>query len=498
MNSRKILAMLLAALMTASVTACGAPAETETALSETAPAAETETSVETDSIEARKAVSDDVPVLDFKGEEYRVLSNDSNSAYITAEELTGDVVNDAVYNRMIDISERFNVEIVHENGGTYDVIGTTTKTTVQSGDDIYDLVASHYVQMGIDTLNNVYLDFNSVPYINFEKPWWNRSTREILTYKDITFLAFGDLTASNISASSAMFYNKSLGEEYNFGNIYDLVNEGQWTKDKMTEMCETVYRDTNGDGVKDAGDRYGYSVSLRGFADTYLWSFGKQILEPQEDGTYKDVWYDEKLVNIVEWLYDVTYNQNYTYSENTWNIEYSLFCEGNSLFAGMTLGNTTWGMRDLDLDYAIIPMPKWDEAQERHYTVVGGGAIAEAVLQTASNLEMIGAVTEAMNAEGWKELVPAYYDITLKYKGVRDEDSIAMLDQILEDRIYDFGYVYGGWNSAGGGAGFWLMEIVNSKSTDVASAWAKRQGPWENYMASVYTAFDAYIEQVNG
>ncbi len=489
--------LLLAALLTAALASCGnAPAETEADTAATA--VETETMVETDTIEARQAVSDEIPELDFKGEEYRVLSNDSNAWYIVMEELTGDVVDDAVYNRMLAVSERFNVEIVHEDGGAYDQIGVTTKNTVQSGDDIYDLVASHYVQMGIDTLNNVYLDFNTVPYINFDKPWWNASTKDILTYKNITFLAFGDLTASNISASSAMFYNKTLGEEYSFGNIYELVNEGTWTKDKMTEMCQTVYRDTNGDGTKDSGDRYGYSVSLNGFADTYLWCFGKQILEPQDDGTYKDVWYDEKLVNIVEWLYDVTYNQNYTYSEKKWNIEYDLFCAGNSLFAGMTLGNTTWGMRDLELDYAIIPMPKWDENQDRHYTIVGGGAVAEAVLQTAGNLEMIGAVTEAMNAEGWKNLVPAYYDITLKYKGVRDEESIAMLDQILEDRIYDFGYVYGGWNSAGGGAGFWLMEIVNSKSTDVASAWAKRQGPWENYMAAVYNAFDEYIAQTNG
>ena len=494
---KNICLLLLAAMLSASLASCGnAPAETEADTADTT--VETETTVETDAIEARQAVSDEIPELDFKGEEYRVLSNDSNTWYITMEELTGDVVDDAVYNRMLNISERFNVEIVHEDGGAYGDVGTTTKNTVQSGDDVYDLVASHYVQMGIDTLNNVYLDFNTVPYINFDKPWWNRSTREILTYKDITFLAFGDLTASNISAASAMFYNKTLGEEYSFGNIYELVNEGKWTKDKMTEMCETVYRDTNGDGTKDSGDRYGYSVSLNGFADTYLWCFGKQILEPQDDGTYKDVWYDEKLVNIVEWLYDVTYNQNYTYSEKKWNIEYDLFCAGNSLFAGMTLGNTTWGMRDLDLDYAIVPMPKWDENQDRHYTIVGGGAVAEAVLQTASNLELIGAVTEALNAEGWKNLVPAYYDITLKYKGVRDEESIAMLDQILEDRIYDFGYVYGGWNSAGGGAGFWLMEIINSKSTDVASAWAKRQGPWENYMAAVYNAFDEYIAQAKG
>ena len=80
-------------------------------------------------------------------------------------------MDDAVYNRMINVSERFNVEIVHEDGGAYGDVGKTMKNTVQSGDDVYDLVASHYVQMGIDTLNNVYLDFNKVPYINFDKPW---------------------------------------------------------------------------------------------------------------------------------------------------------------------------------------------------------------------------------------------------------------------------------------------------------------------------------------
>ena len=80
---KSILAILLAALLTASLVSCGTPAETEAV--ETV--SETETAVETDAIEARQAVSDGIPELDFKGEEYRVLSNDSNAWYIVMEEL---------------------------------------------------------------------------------------------------------------------------------------------------------------------------------------------------------------------------------------------------------------------------------------------------------------------------------------------------------------------------------------------------------------------------
>ena len=38
--------------------------------------------------------------------------------------------------------------------------------------------------------------------------------------------------------------------------------------------------------------------------------------------------------------------------------------------------------------------------------------------------------------------VPAYYDVALTGKHIRDEDSAEMLDIILDGRVFDLGYIY--------------------------------------------------------
>ena len=52
---------------------------------------------------------------------------------------------------------------------------------------------------------------------------------------------------------------------------------------------------------------------------------------------------------------------------------------------------------------------------------------------------MTGAILEALNCESANYVVPAYYDITLKTKTSRDEESAAMLDLIFENRVVDLG-----------------------------------------------------------
>ena len=486
--------LLLAALLTASLASCGEAPVSETETADTI-AADTETTADTDTVEGRQAISDNLPEKDFDGDTYAVIGYNMNIGYYMAEELNGDVVNDAIFNRNTGVAERFNVEIEYLDGGAYTDTSAAIKNSVVAGESVYDLVATHYIQMGIDVLNNVYMDFNAVPYINFEQPWWLDSTTDLLTYKGITFLAFGEMSLTNTNSASCMFYNKDLAKEYELDNIYDLVFEGKWTKDKLAEYGSRVYKDTNGDGIKDSGDTYGYVITLKSFGDTFT---GKPILKKQDDGTFADNYYDEQLVSIVEWLYDLVYNQQYVYSENAWNVDFNMFLAGNSLTTSGLLLQTGWGLRDAEMDYAIIPTPKWDENQEKYAVSVGGSADALAVLRTADDLELIGIVTEALNAESWKNVVPAYYDISLKYKGARDEESIKTLEIIMENRAYDFGVVYGGWSSSGGGANFWVQEVVGKGSTDITSYYQSKKNGWDGYIQSIYDAFETYIGQIKG
>ena len=258
----------------------------------------------------------------------------------------------------------------------------------------------------------------------------------------------------------------------------------------MNELCEGTYVDVNGDGQKDNGDQYGFAVDSKGDFNGLLWAFGKRLFEQQSDGTYKDVYYDEKLVSIVEWCYDIKNNHDYTWTDGEWNTGYNAFMLEKTLIANGYVSMTQWGMRDLETDYAILPCPKWDEAQQNYYTYVEGSHSIAGVLTTAQDKEFVGCMMEALNAESWRTVRPAYYDSCLKYKGARDEDSVEMLDILMDGRLFDFGYVYGGW-----GAAFWLQYCINDEnSTDITSYYEKKKVEWNSYMDKVFAAFDEFTQ----
>lgn len=487
MKTKRILSALFAALMLASTVSCGnAPADAETDSTVNDTTAEDTAPSET----TRADLPDNLPEKDYTGKGFNVLVPAWTSELMAAEELNGEVLNDALYNRNLTVAERFNVDL------TMTVLDDTSvemKNVVAAGDDLYQLAAGGIVAMGIDLMADIYMNANDLPYIDFTQPWYSTDVVEQLTYgaNNVTFIFIGAYNISSMGMAGCNFYNKDLAEEYGLEDIYTVVQEGRWTKDKMQEMISVAYQDTNGDGVKDEGDRYGFSMDFKGDATGYMYYFGGMTLERQDDGSYKDVFYTEKLVSTMEWLYDLSHNQDYVTCEDAWNHGFNMFVAGNTLMGKVVIRMVEWGLRDTDIDYAIIPHPKWDEAQTKYYSTVAGSSDAQVFLKTIQDKEFSGIITEALNAESWKQVVPAYYDNVLMFKAARDEQSIEMLEIIMNGRVYDFGYVYGAFESNGGGAAFWLNDIMKGNG-DLTSYYQKRKSNWENYMASVYAKFDGY------
>ncbi len=479
--------LLIAMLLPLASCASGGKSESETTSNVSA---ETDTAASEDTAETettRENYDDGLPEKDFGGKTYTVLG-EGMSVYFHADELTGEVLNDALYNRDVKVGDRFNVKIALSETADAQTTIDTAKASVQAGEDEYAAVVSFVIYMGMAVTNNIFQPVSDLPYINLNQPWWSASNLTDLTYRGKTILVMGDFDMSGLSQTKCMFYNKDLAETFGLPDIYETVRSGQWTKDKINELCEGTYVDINGDGKKDEGDQYGYAVDSKGDFNGLLWAFGKRLFEQQSDGTYKDVYFDEKLVSIVEWCYDIKNNHDYTWTDGNWNTGYNAFMLEKTLIANGYISMTQWGMRDLETDYAILPCPKWDEAQQNYYTYVEGSHSIAGVLTTAQDKEFVGCVMEALNAESWKTVRPAYYDSCLKYKGARDEDSVEMLDILMDGRLFDFGYVYGGW-----GAAFWLQYCINdNNSTDIASYYESKKKEWNTYMDKVFTAFDDF------
>jgi hypothetical protein len=166
-----------------------------------------------------------------------------------------------------------------------------------------------------------------------------------------------------------------------------------------------------------------------------------------------------------------------------------MFPADKALFGTITLGDTLL-FKSMESDYGILPMPKWDEQQTRYYTMIDGhGPLIAIPTTSADNDDMIGTIMEALAAESYKQVIPAYYEIAFKNKQLRDEESIQMLDDYIKPGVlFDFGFIYDGWS----GFAFWLSNILQPKKSEFASYYESKERAVTKYYEKVIAAHDDY------
>jgi hypothetical protein len=186
----------------------------------------------------RENTPDDLPAdLDYKGAVIDVLARNKNWFLyeMTVDELNGEVVNDAVYNRDSMVSERLNIDINY-NLQT-DVTGMASKAILAGSDD-YDIVVGSAVEIVQYGAKGQYYNLlgNNVPNLNLEQPWWAQYYTEQANIGGRVFFITGDLALSLRQLAFVTFFNKQMVENYNLENPYDLVTAGTWTIDKQAEI----------------------------------------------------------------------------------------------------------------------------------------------------------------------------------------------------------------------------------------------------------------------
>ena len=143
-------------------------------------------------------------------------------------------------------------------------------------------------------------------------------------------------------------------------------------------------------------------------------------------------------VKIFEILYDTgVYFAKCPMDSDIGSEAIRLFSANQSLYLDVSLF-FIGSLRDMEADFGILPYPKYDEAQSDYYSRVAY-YWACIVPVTNKDLEFTGAMLEALNCESANSVVPAYYEIALKGKYSRDNESEQMLQLISDNRIIDIG-----------------------------------------------------------
>ncbi|MCL2816478.1 MAG: extracellular solute-binding protein [Oscillospiraceae bacterium] len=441
----------------------------------------------------QERVADDLPEMDFNGYGFRILSRgpDYNVHWfakdIYAEEENGDPINDAVYRRNKIVEDRYNIKIVNlpENGD----LAPRALKSVKAGDDAFDMMCHGLSQINGLTTEGYLYDLITFPYIDLTKPWWDQKAVEQLTITGRLFATIGNYLITDKDATWILMFNKQVLQNHNLEDPYQLVKNGDWTMDIMLGMMKAVVKDLNGDGKMDDEDQWGLVSQYRN-SEAFYNGAGEYVAKVNPaTGEPEITMFSERAIEICEKIFDLQADKNITINADEYNSKYPnntvwdgmqlvVFNTNRALFyyAGM---NRVTLLRDMETDFGIIPPPKYNKDQNDYYPSVEVGCTSSvAIPVTVTDKDRAGIITEALSAESQYTLLPAYYDISLKTKFARDDESQEMLDLIFANRLYDIGHIYD-W----GGVNSFFYDTFHKGTNTIASFWEKNETKIKTAMA---------------
>ena len=490
----KILAALLAALMLVSVVACGNNSnDPVTTTSSSGEVTGDNTSKVDDNRDANGYLKDDLPDNLNYGNKVSVLYwQDVEEPEFEAEGQTGDIVNDAIWQRNTNVQERLGItfEWTAQDGdnGERAAFVKFVENAYNAGES-YDIIATYSRTSGMLACRGFLYNLNDIEdnYINLEQPWWPSTITESVTIGDAVYFLSGDASTNVLHFMYVMWYNKQLITDLNLENPVQLVRDNKWTLDKFYEMTANTYQDLNNNGNKDVTDFYGFCGVNYGL-DAFYTGSGLRLIEVSDTDMLKvsDDYYSEKTVGLIDAL-------GRRCTSNDWYIggDYQdafvdgrvVFCQNRAYFAQRKL-------LDSDVSYGLVPTPKYDENQADYVSVLGNPITLYSIMNNApeSKLSELTAVLECWASEGYRNTTPALFETNMQLKYSETSDEADMFTIIHDTINFDLGRIFSNEMQ--------YMSEIPSKTAEAGASWTSRYKTYQKILASSLKSLVAKFEKI--
>ena len=455
--SIKIRSLIYASLLLASTILAGCHSGVEGDTSTFEQEEKDVTTVETVAAEDASSVLASFERKNYDGYSFRVLCTNYYNAYIFVQQAPDDVengepVNDALYRRDRMLSEYYDIDLKYTiEQNDYDgSLVSTAKNNLLADEVGFDLILSSIGQALPQLIGEGYAyDFNQVDSIDLTKEWWNKNEVKDLTINGKLHMATGDITTRSVVASWLMAFNKELFDEYQIDIPYQMVYDGKWTIDRLSEIIKDRQIDLDGDskitkddfvGLAPEGGTFWIYYTAGGLTTVEL-KDSTPVITCMSQKSYDAI---DKMISILSG--DHTLKMKEVYDAN------NMFKNDQALFLSCAACDLSF-LREMESEYGLLPLPKLSENQESYYTPVNTGVGTAAIIPiNVSDIDKTGTIIDTYAALSRYTSMIAQYETTMQQKQARDEDSIQMLKLAVESVTYDFSAVYG-WSS--------LIGIIN-------------------------------------
>ena len=392
----------------------------------------------------------------------------------------GDLVGTEVYNRIPRVEANLGIEIdlttIKGDWGERQTIMDEVSKRQESTDPnmIADLCSTYSYFAGSLTVEGRYQNIASSDNIDLTNPWWPADLLSNSTIDDKVYFVSGDISPTLLYETYAIFFNRTLLNKYNLDNPIDLVNNYEWTLDKVIEMTTGIYEDLDEVSGPSAGDFFAFNFNDDAHLKAFPFAMGVRVLLPDEDSgyAYAESYTGQKMEDINDkvnaWIGN---NQGVkSYKESgfgdygvTFKQETNIFTVGNFAYASQYIAG-------LGIDYAVVPCPMYDEEQEQYFSYYGNPTSFWGI-PTNAYVDDSAALLESLAADAYVYISPALFERALKVKYVTNEvDGISkMFDIIRDGLVFDACMMYGshisgynGFTSIGSGlSSSWISQFNN-------------------------------------
>ncbi len=384
---------------------------------------------------------EDLPKGSYDGFTFSFANNISNFAYtiMSAEDITGEGINDAVFNRNKKVEEELNIVLDEQLMG-YSEVTSTMNTAIASDDATYSCFWNEAGFVSPFAIGGKLVDVNTVDAVNLSKPWWEGVAMEEIKILDKLFYLVGDIHLMFKESFWMTGYNRNILDENQLENPYDLVKEGKWTIDRMQAMMQTAASDLDGNGTMDGADRFGVTC-YSGCVNPLYMAADEVLIARNADGIPENLDLGDRFYSVYDKIVNTFFSadalntyvcmdgktQNISQYQDGWH---GVFLSGHALFYLEPIGSLK-KLRDMDAEFGIVPFAKYDDAQANYVTYIANYAAMCGIPVTNPDLERTGTILENLCAYSHGDLRTAYVDTTLNFKYIRDAESKEMLDLIL-------------------------------------------------------------------
>ena len=400
------------------------------------------------------------------------------------ETRTGNPVDIAVYDRNAVMKRLYNCDIK--------IVEDSVSALIKN--DI--LTSANTVDFGTGNNNSGFFGTNTNGYyvnaydldLDFDLPGWNKTFFEQTTMrdnngKDKLYTVDGDFNLSSYRATYVLFCNLDLYNQNFSEPIFDIVNRGEWTIDKMIEMVSQVRQNTGEEDWKIGEDTFGLlAMTHEPFA--LIMSTGIRFVTPDENHNFttsvEQITGGNNINAIAKAaeLYATDGVETGSYTVIGGELK-----AARTLFMGECLDQLERISDDENLNVTVVPQPLYEADSSCDYKFyVNSKASCFFISANAcgGDMKMVAEFLNVLTYHSNKIVLPEFIKT---WGGIycQDEQAVDMLAYIMNGRQYDYAYYKNGNGAVYGQASGFITDNKAKNFQRAASGWV---GDIENDLAT--------------